>query len=703
MKSLVNNVVPEPVLRKAQLRALKLFSDVVGCTYGPLGGKTGYSKTDGTTKAVVSNYSKDGFTILKSIEVDQPIESLLREEIRDICTQVIKVVGDGTSSAVLLSHLVFRGMLYLNQNGHRKRDIIKAFKEVTKRISDLVESRGHKATLEDIHSIALTSLNGNTEMADTITRIYDEYGMNVFIDVQGSNSPDTIVKGYDGMVYDSGYLDPCFINTEGTFTCNLHNAKVYVFESPVDTPGMIDIFHLIMAEELERPIAKMREALATKKWEKLSQEKREAMMPNHVVVFAPYFSRDANSYLDSIISTFTATPIGQRSNFCIVQMGNGDPNKLIDIMKMTGARFIKKYIDPKQYEEDQKHGLAPTPTTIKSFAGMAEQISIDKTSTRIINPANMRDEDGKLTTFFTNYVDELKTQVAKLEETRAEIVEIGKLKRRINVLLGNMVDLYIGGIGTSDRLSLTHAVEDAVLNCRSAAMEGVGNGASFDGLCASLDVLKSIMESPVFGLDDDTGFLNPTCPDRYDETLLSVASVIYVAYTELVARIYEPYFEDKKDAVDFVYKMLDETVNPKKVPFNLVTEGYDGTVLTSIKTEPAILDSIARIISVLFDTNQFLVPSPQFNVYTEEKIKVNGGVNDEDAKEDTSFDFSILYRHITDKLKSICKLNNYQFLSKLEDRDHLSSADTSVHQSSKDPVIPIAPADPSQDEDYDVD
>ena len=621
MKNLVTNVVPEPILRQAQLRALKLFSDVVGCTYGPLGGKTGYSKSDGTTKAIVSNYSKDGFTILKNIETDQPIESLLKEEIRDICTQVIKVVGDGTSSAVLLSYQIFRGLLWLNKKGkeksYSKRDIIRAFKEVVKLISETVESCGaKKASIQDIYNIALTSLNGNTEMAEIIKKIYEDYGMHVFIDVQGSNGPDTVVKGYDGMIYDAGYLDPCFINTEGTFTCNLHNARVYVFESPVDTPTMIDTFHLIVAKELEEPITKMRKLVAENKWDKLSQGQRQNLMPRPTVIFAPYFSRDANSYLDQIISTYTSIPIGQRGDFCIVQMGNADPNKLIDIMKMTGAKFIKKYIDPEQFKADQQRGLAPTPMNIKSFSGSAEHITIDKLSTKIVNPQNMRDEDGTLTTFFTNYIDELKDQVAKLEETRAEIVEIGKLKRRINILLGNMVDLYIGGIGTSDRQSLIDSVEDAVLNCRSAAEDGVGNGASYDGfrhakfiydICtARLEVLKNE------GKEVTT----------YDKVKADVAGLIFYAYWINVAKIYEAYFEDFNKAVEYAIKSI--TSEDTFVPLNVITEKYDGTVLTSLKTEPAILDSIVRIITVLFDTNQFLVPTPAFNIYTEGDLIVNG-------------------------------------------------------------------------------
>lgn len=633
MKKLVNNVVPESILRIAQLRALKLFSDVIKCTYGPLGGNTAYSKEDGNTKAVVSNYSKDGFTILKNIEVDQPIESLLREEIRDICTQVIKVVGDGTSSAVMLSYLIFKGMLDLHAKGVSKRYIIKAFKEVVKEVSEKVESYKREATLQDIYNIALTSLNGNEEMAQIITNIYKDYGMHVFIDVQGSNGVDTVVKGYDGMIYDSGYLDPCFVNTEGSYTCTLKNAKVYVFESPVDTPTMIDTFRLIVYNEVERPIANLRKLVNEHKWDKLSNEKKQELMPSPTIIFAPYFSRDANSYLDQIINTYTATPIGQRGNFCIVQMGNGDPNKLIDIMKMTGAKFIKKYINPEQFEADQKLNLAPTVINIKTFAGSAEQVIVDKISTKIINPQNMRDADGKLTDFFTNYIGELKDQVVKLEETRAQIVEIGKLKRRINILLGNMVDLFIGGIGTSDKKSLTDAVEDAVLNCRSAAEEGVGNGASFDGYRAAIKVYTNYRaqiskEEKIESIEDLSTVV-------YEHVKILVARLVAISYVQIITSLYEPYFEDRFMAWQFAKDLIKHDV-----PFNIITEDYEGTVLTSIKTEPAILDSISRIITVLFDTNQYLVPSPKYNIYTESDLVIgNASSSSQTVESEEEFPF----------------------------------------------------------------
>ena len=581
MGKLVSNVVPEKLVRKAQLDAMKLFADTISCTYGPMGGFTAYSKYNtANQKSVVSFYSKDGFTILKNIELDRPIEGLLKEEIRDICTQVIKTVGDGTSSAVILSYYIFKGLLELEQKGYSKRELIIALKEVINDISKLVLERKKDVDLDDIYNIALTSTNGNIEIAQSIKNIYEQYGMSVFIDVQGGNTPDIVIKGYDGMIYDNGFLDPCFINNSQTHSCELVNPKVYVFESPIDTPTMLNIFQLIIQKEVQEPIAK------------IQQKNPKAQMPEQVLILCPFITRDSNAYLDQLISSFTQIPVDQRLGFCVIANMNDDPDKLVDIMKLTGAKFIKKYIDPEAFKEDQKTGLAPNEFNIKSFAGRAERISIDAISMKIVNPAKMRDgEEGKLTDFFKNYIAELKEILNKYEETHAELVKIGKLKRRINILLGNMVDMYVGGIGTSDRGSLLDSVEDAVLNCRSAAQSGVGYAANFEGLFAS----------------------SKYKPDT--ELKITVNNLIKEAYTKLTVHLYNSYFKDEEKAKEIIIKSLTE----EGKPFNIIEKKFDSLVLTSIKTEPSILDAIYRIISIIFNTNQFLVPDPRFNIYTQEE------------------------------------------------------------------------------------
>ena len=127
---LITNVVDEQKLRAAQLRALKLFADALKCTYGPMGGYTLWSLQDVSqkNKVIVSNYTKDGLQVLKRVDCDKPIESILKEEIRTICTNVVKKIGDGTTSATILSYYIFKGLLKLHKKGFKKREIITRFR-----------------------------------------------------------------------------------------------------------------------------------------------------------------------------------------------------------------------------------------------------------------------------------------------------------------------------------------------------------------------------------------------------------------------------------------------------------------------------------------------------------------------------------------------------------------------------------------------
>ena len=615
----VTNIVEEDALRKAQLRALKIFSDAVSKTYGPMGGYTAYSLMDSNSKlkAVMHNYTKDGFTVLKHVDVDKPIESLIKDEIRDICAQVIKKVGDGTTSATMMSYFLFRRLYDLHRNaGIPKRSIIKLFKEMIAEGSKRIVEHGHDATVDDIYNIALTSLNGNEEMANIIKGIYEDSGMDVFIDVSISNTTDHTIKTYNGMSYESGYIDPAFVNNAVDQTCELINPKVYVFESPIDTPDMINNVRMILDKETFQPVAEMQKAMQANKQYK-------GPRPRAVIIISPHISRDANSFIDSLISQFTSTSVEHRFPICLVTNIANDNNFLTDIMNMTGAKFIKKYIDPKAYENDKVINLAPTESNITTFGGEAEKIIVDALTTRIINPKNMYDKDGNHTEFFKNYIDQLEVQLKMYEETREELVKIGNLKRRINILKANMVELYIGGIGIADRDALKDSVEDAVLNCRSAAKDGVGYAANFEGLRAFNELDSEILEKKKEVEADE----NASAEDKYIASLrYTITSVILSSYVELCSNIYLPYYDYDEDlARKMVFASI--TFDPsqynlkEQCPFNIIDEAFDAKVLTSIQTEPVMLDAISRIITLLFDTNQFIVPDPRFNVYSMDAVE----------------------------------------------------------------------------------
>lgn len=569
---------------------------------------------------MVSNITKDGFTVLKHITVDKPIELFLKDNIRDICTSVIKKIGDGTTSAIVLSQLIFEGLLALREGTKlSKRVIIKAFKNILSEVSERIMENAREATIEDIYNIALTALNGQEEYAHMIEDIYKESGMNVFIDVAISNDNQSRTVTYNGMSYNVGYISPAFINNDSN-NCLLPDPMIYVFESPIDTPEMTAILQMIIHKNIEDPMYAIKKAQAANK------SLTGIAKPVPTLIIAPYISRDVNSYLDQLINAFSAVNPIQRPPLCIVSGINNNNQYLLDIMSLTGAKFIKKYIDPETYENDKKLNLAPTEKNIHTFAGSAEKVIIDALNTRIINPDKMyeKNETGQIapTEFYKNYIDQLEDLLHKYEETREELVKIGQLKRRINILKGNMVDFYVGGIGIADRDSLRDSVEDAVLNCRSAAKEGVGYGANYEGLSA-LNKLSIELESEMKTLDEKLN--NEDTPDEEKEEIKKsqydllirkgILTILLNAYTELGARLYFPYTDNIQQAVNIVLQGLANENEEERCPFNLLTEQFDKKILTSIQTEPASLEAISKIISLLFDSNQFILPTPEYNIY----------------------------------------------------------------------------------------
>ena len=119
----------------------------------------------------------------------------------------------------------------------------------------------------------------------------------------------------------------------------------------------------------------------------------------------------------------------------------------------------------------------------------------------------MHNEDGTLSDTFNTLVKFLEAELAKAYEAGEDNNVTGTLKRRINSLKANMVEYLVGGVSATDRDAVRDLVEDAVLNCRSAARNGVGYGANFEGLIASLQLADVLPENKLYKVISDA-YLN---------------------------------------------------------------------------------------------------------------------------------------------------------------------------------------------------
>lgn len=205
----------------------------------------------------------------------------------------------------------------------------------------------------------------------------------------------------------------------------------------------------------------------------------------------------------------------------------------------------------------------------------------------------MYKEDGSNSLLLDQRLDYLERQIKRLEVEGNNTTDIYTLKKRLNSLKGKMVEIYIGGVTVADRDAERDLLEDAVLNCRSAALNGVGYAANFEGLRASNEVFYKYAEEP-----------------ESDENIIS--GIIFNAYDEITRLLYSTI--PNKDEYD-LDKMILDSLTIKYCPYNIATDEYDRKVLTSIDTDICTLTTISKIITIMATANQFILSTLNVNKY----------------------------------------------------------------------------------------
>lgn len=567
MSKIYSNIVPEHKVREIQKETLNIISNALCQSFGPKGSTTAIIKNIDKNGVNISvEHTKDGHSIVKNISFINPIERSVQDLLTELTRYVVKEVGDGTTSAIILCKTVFDCLCNADliiENS--PSDTIKRINDVINTVSERILEKGRECTLDDIYNIALISTNNNEEISSIIRNIYEKFGMDVFIDVGISNEVDNIIKEYDGMTLDTGFTDVCFVNDKSTNSSHIRNPKVYCFDDPIDTPEMLDMCKTIIDNNIVR-----------------AYRPNSMYEPIPTVIFCRKISSDTASYFQKIVQM-----MNQIEDIPLLIVSDIHQDYLYeDISKMCGAPFIKKYLNPDLQKADQEAGLAPTVENITDFCGSAELIQADQVKTKIIRPSKMFNEDGTYSDEYNNMLTYLQTQVDKAINENDGIEQVARTKRRLNSFKGNMVDFLIGGLTISDRTNLKGSVEDAVLNCRSAAINGVGYGANYMAF-STLNEMK--LES------------------KYSGDL--VVDILYNAYKNLISILYSKSY-DSNDIDTIITESIEN-----KCPLNIRTNEYDGKVLSSIKSDTVILETINKILTLMFTTNQYLVQTPAHNIY----------------------------------------------------------------------------------------
>lgn len=624
-----SNVVPKNVLREVQQWTLRKLKEAVEPSAGPYGSTTQILKIDpnsvGKQNAIMqaTEYTKDGHTILSHVRFNKAIEDSLQKELTDLTRHIVKSVGDGTTSVTILASLIFDQLLKLDEDKYPPYLIIETFQQIVEGIKKIIKSHARDMSIDDAYDIAMICTNSNKRVSEIIANIYKDYGLDVFIDVGASTGEEDVIKTYDGLTLDVGFSDSCYINTmtgSNKFSVQddndieavygeaiIKNANIYAFTDPIDTIEMQRLFDSIIFNNIIKPFQQFQKSK--------NVEDLDKCVPT--VIMAPKISLDLASTFDEVVAfmhNFDQSLNIKPPLLIVTNINAINYETYSDIWRLCGCKPIKKYIDPEIQKKDIKDGKAPTPDTIcKNFCGHADEVKSDSLKTTMINPSDMfkKDENGNFVLDENNeriFSDAYTTQISFLEQELQKAINdgedcdvTGNLRRRVHALKANMVDYYVGGVTVTDRDSVRALTEDAVKNIRSAAKYGVGYGANFEGLRAAHEYLNGL-----------TG-----CKDQLKIDLASCICKAYCDMSELLYnKVYYPELADldKDKRAERIKELVSKSLE-EECPMNFKTKEFKKDVLCTIEQDTIILDSIAKIITIIFTTNQALTQTVAHNMY----------------------------------------------------------------------------------------
>lgn len=579
-----NNVVDKSTTREIQSKVLGELSEILKMSFGPNGSNTCIKKEN-----ALSRYTKDGHTIISAIHYNGIIEQSIKDDIESITRHIVKTVGDGTTSAVLMSNYILNSIINMEKNDPtiKPADIINSLHNCVELIKNKILESRKEFTTEDAYKISMISTNGNKDVSERLKVIYDNFGPGVYIDVTPSTGTEFLVKSYDGMTLNSGYCDSCYVTTKSN-TCEVDKPEVYFFEHPIDTREMGVYLDSILTHNIIAPF---------------NEKNFDKMVPT--VIFAPKISNDMSSIMDSLISVMQQMPPNNKLPICIIT-DLIDSDELNDLATMCGAKFIRKYIDRKVFEEDVANGRAPTPETVFEWAGMCDKVISYSDKTTFIRPRVMYNADNNYSNAYYNLLNYLSNET-KTAEDNGDIRLRAKMLRRLRSLESNMVEMFVGGITQADRDSLCDLVEDAVLNIRSAANNGVGYGANMSGALAVHDI-----------------YCNASSINNITELDKKILEYIFDAYMNIAYELLGAYYTrpgcteiGTDEHKHIVFNTIIDILSKEGLIYNISEGEASNNVLSSIQSDITVLDTVSKIIGIMATCNQFIVPTAMHNIYTE--------------------------------------------------------------------------------------
>lgn len=417
--------------RDALKRGVDALANAVKVTLGPKGRNVVLEKSFGAP-----HVTKDGVSVAKEIELEDPIENLGAQMVKEVASKTNDVAGDGTTTATVLAQAIVREGLKNVAAGANpmdlKRGIDKAVAGIVANLREQSQEVGDSS--EKIKQVASISANNDDTIGSLIAEAFSKVGKEGVITVEEAKGTETYVDVVEGMQFDRGYQSPYFVTNADKMIAELENPYILLCEKKIS--NLQEILPLL---------------------EPVAQSGRPFLIISEEVEGQALATLVVNRLRGSLKIAAVKAP------------GFGDRRKamLQDIAILTGGTVIS-----------EEQGITLETATLEML-GTAERVVIDKDNTTIVNGAGDAEQ-------IKSRVNQIKAQV----ETTTSDYDREKLQERLAKLAGGVAVLYVGAASEVEMKEIKDRVDDALHATRAAVEEGIvaGGGVAFVRALSNLTI-----------------------------------------------------------------------------------------------------------------------------------------------------------------------------------------------------------------------
>jgi chaperonin GroEL len=429
--------------RNKMKKGVDILANAVKVTLGPKGRNVVLEKKFGAPSV-----TKDGVTVAKEIELEDPIENMGAQMVKEVASKTADIAGDGTTTATVLAQSIISEGLKNVAAGANPMDLKRGIdKAVTRVVENLAaQSQAVGTDSKKIQQVASISANNDENIGKLIAEAFSKVGKEGVITVEEAKGTDTTVEVVEGMQFDRGYLSAYFVTNSEKMEVELESPYILIYDKKIS--AMKDILHIL---------------------EKVAQSGRPLLI----------ISEDLEG---EALATLVVNKLrGTLKVAAVKAPGFGDRRKemLQDIAILTKGVVIS---------EEQGFKLENADL---SYLGQCGSITIDKDNTIIVGGKGKKDD-------INARINQIKAQI----ESTTSDYDKEKLQERLAKLSGGVAVLYVGAATEVEMKEKKDRVDDALHATRAAVEEGIvpGGGVAYIRAIESLEKFKGVNEDEVTGV-----------------------------------------------------------------------------------------------------------------------------------------------------------------------------------------------------------